>query len=37
MRIGVFTALWGDLSFEGALDKAVEHGVKPSVRNGWKP
>ncbi len=27
MRIGVFTALWGDLSFEGALDKAVEHGV----------
>ncbi len=27
MRIGVFTALWGNLSFEQALDKAVEAGV----------
>jgi sugar phosphate isomerase/epimerase len=27
MRIGVFTALWGDLSFEEALDKAVAAGV----------
>jgi sugar phosphate isomerase/epimerase len=27
MRIGVFTALWGNLSFEAALDKAVAHGV----------
>ncbi|NDJ76732.1 MAG: sugar phosphate isomerase/epimerase [Chloroflexi bacterium] len=27
MKIGVFTALWGNLSFEQALDKAVEHGV----------
>jgi sugar phosphate isomerase/epimerase len=28
MKIGVFTALWGNLSFEAALDKAVEHGVQ---------
>ncbi|MFQ6102544.1 MAG: sugar phosphate isomerase/epimerase family protein, partial [Anaerolineae bacterium] len=27
MRIGVFTALWGNLSFEDALDKAVAAGV----------
>ncbi|RME49635.1 MAG: sugar phosphate isomerase/epimerase [Chloroflexi bacterium] len=27
MRIGVFTALWGKLSFEEALDKAVAAGV----------
>jgi sugar phosphate isomerase/epimerase len=27
MRIGVFTALWGNLSFEQALDKAVAAGV----------
>jgi len=27
MRIGVFTALWGNLSFEEALDKAVAAGV----------
>lgn len=27
MRIGVFTALWGHLSFEQALDKAVAAGV----------
>jgi sugar phosphate isomerase/epimerase len=27
MRIGVFTALWGDLSFQQALDKAVAAGV----------
>src|SRR5688572_26282614 len=27
MRIGVFTALWGNLSFEQALDQAVEHGL----------
>ena len=27
MRIGVFTALWGNLSFEEALDKAVSYGV----------
>lgn len=27
MRIGVFTALWGNLSFEAALDKAVAAGV----------
>ncbi|NIM93994.1 MAG: TIM barrel protein [Anaerolineales bacterium] len=27
MRIGVFTALWGTLSFEEALDKAVSAGV----------
>ena len=27
MRIGVFTALWGNLSFEEALDKAVASGV----------
>ncbi|MCP4167202.1 MAG: sugar phosphate isomerase/epimerase [Chloroflexi bacterium] len=27
MQIGVFTALWGDLSFEDALDKAVAAGV----------
>lgn len=28
MKIGVFTALWGNLSFLEALDKAVEHGVE---------
>lgn len=28
MKIGVFTALWGNLSFEEALDKAVEHGMQ---------
>jgi sugar phosphate isomerase/epimerase len=27
MRIGVFTALWSNLSFEEALDKAVDAGV----------
>jgi sugar phosphate isomerase/epimerase len=27
MRIGVFTALWGNLTFEQALDKAVASGV----------
>lgn len=27
MRIGVFTALWGGLPFEQALDKAVDHGL----------
>jgi sugar phosphate isomerase/epimerase len=27
MRIGVFTALWANLSFEEALDKAVDAGV----------
>lgn len=27
MRIGVFTALWGNLPFEAALDKAVEFGI----------
>jgi sugar phosphate isomerase/epimerase len=27
MRIGVFTALWGDLSFEEALDKAAAAGL----------
>ena len=27
MRIGVFTALWGKLSFEEALDRAVAHGL----------
>jgi sugar phosphate isomerase/epimerase len=27
MRIGVFTALWGNVSFEEALDKAVDAGV----------
>lgn len=27
MKVGVFTALWGNLSFLEALDKAVEHGV----------
>src|SRR5687767_3489907 len=27
MRIGVFTALWGDLPFEQALDKAAAFGV----------
>ncbi len=27
MRIGVFTALWGNLSFEAALDKAAAAGV----------
>jgi len=28
MKIGVFTALWGNLSFEEALDCAVQHGVQ---------
>ncbi len=28
MKIGVFTALWGNISFTEALDKAVEHGVE---------
>ncbi len=28
MKIGVFTALWGNLSFEEALDKAVAHGMQ---------
>ena len=27
MQIGVFTALWGNLSFEEALDKAVSFGI----------
>jgi len=27
MRIGVFTALWGNLSFEAALDKAAQAGL----------
>ena len=27
MRIGVFMALWGNLPFEEALDKAVAAGV----------
>lgn len=28
MKLGVFTALWGNLPFEQALDKAVQHGMQ---------
>ena len=28
MKIGVFTALWGNLSFEEALDKAADAGLQ---------